>query len=169
MTLCTSVLNLHYSEDKLKDYHLYFFFLPDFSLSLLFQHLRYLAVVSHPLHASPYPIGQSSGQPHGQVPLVRGAVSLPVLSPLPTVSPRPLHRGVAGLGGGWSAPVGLCDHCDRSERHAETLPAFPALIPPQLGLPAQTVALLQTLGQSGYRQHDLLQDSLLLLLQVLQR
>lgn len=135
--------DLYYSE-LLNDYLLYF--LPDFSLSLFFQHLWYPTVVSHPLHAHPYPNGQSSGRPHGQVPLVRGGVSHPVLPPFPAVSPRPLHCRVAGLGGGRSACCGLCDRCGHSEHHAESLPAFPALIPPQLGLLAQTVALPQTLG-----------------------
>ncbi|XP_057208042.1 solute carrier family 34 member 2b isoform X2 [Triplophysa rosa] len=141
---------------------------PDFSLPFCLQYLWYFTVVPHSHHPCPYPIGQSFGQPHGQVPLVRRPVPLLVLLPLPAVGPRPLHRRVAGLGGRRRArgsPAGLCD-C--GEHHAEPLPAFPALMPPQLGLPAQTAAFLKTLGQTGHAGHDLLQNSLLLLLQVLQ-
>ncbi len=134
-----------------------------------FKHQWYPSLVSHPFHTHPHPISQSSGQLHGQVPLVRGTVPHPDLPPLPAVSPGPLHRRLAGLGRGRSACGGFGDLCDRGKHYAETLPAFPAVIPPQLGFPAQTAALPQTLGQSCDHQHDLLQDSLLLLLQVLQR
>lgn len=117
-------------------------FFPDFSLPFRLQYLWYFTMVPHSHHPHPYPIGQSSGQPHGQVPLVRCPVPLLVLLPLPTIGPRPLHRRVAGLSGRRRAHFSSSGLCDCGEHHAEPLPAFPALMPPQLGLPAQTAAFL---------------------------